>query len=202
MDTKPIKFDKSNEYINCGIEHKMFVISIVDNNLHQFENCTKISYNNIDEHFVLEKNLFILNNGYRYEFQQIQSSINQTFCLSSTESDDDEISSYSMIRLNKTDHKYHNILLYFVTKFGQNSIKYLIHNFKLQSNNQLIRQHNNAKIRYIMVNFNNQHLIIHNDYYYPKDGENSNDEMYKNQFQLIKDPFIYKNDKKPLEMDL
>ena len=46
IDTKSIKFDKSNEYINCGVEHKMFGISIVDNNLHQFENCTAILYNN------------------------------------------------------------------------------------------------------------------------------------------------------------
>lgn len=214
FDTKQSIFESNHNnnnesIIDCGVKNKMYGLSILDNNLYQFENCSVIIYSNIAEHFVTELPIIILNNGTRYQFQLQIQSINESYCLpppssSSSSTTSTSTLSYSMIRLNNTDHKYHNhILLYFIIRKQNTIIDYKVYNFNLRTNFHQIRQHYNPNIHYIMIVSNQQHFIIHNDYY-NHDGSNNNgnhddDQSNFNQFQLIKDPLIYNTDNnKPL----
>ncbi|KAH9493378.1 hypothetical protein DERF_014131 [Dermatophagoides farinae] len=200
-DSKSIWFaDIANSkiHVDCGLDYDIFGLSIIDDYLYQFEKCSVIIYPPPLQKYLIHNDdiqwqQLLLANGYRFGFDQIRLSFNDTFCEWADQSSLME-PMYSLIRLKYPGLHYNNhILLYLISKYQKNSIEYYVHDSNINTNIHLTRNHHrNPNIHYIMVNNDGHAFIIHNDYHM-NDDDQSNDDSQGSQYQLMNDPSIWKD---------
>ncbi|XP_075676928.1 uncharacterized protein LOC142645179 [Dermatophagoides pteronyssinus] len=172
----------NDKLVKCGLDHEMYGLSIVDDYIFQFDKCSVIIYPPpIDKY--LNKNLTELNleNGYHYQFNEIQPNWWPSYCEQAKRSI--ITPQYVLIRLNVPNKEYNNhIFIYFTGLLSQNETNlYYIHDFDTRLGEEKNSyQYKRPLTKFIFINNGYEIFFI----------ENENSEY---EFELNKDRFIGKD---------
>ncbi|KAH9422395.1 hypothetical protein DERP_003071 [Dermatophagoides pteronyssinus] len=166
----------NDKLIECGLDHEMFGLSIIDNYLFQLEKCAVIIYPPpLDKYLDKDFKKLKLENGYRYTFEEIQPDWKPNYCEMAKKA----VNTPWLVLTYWTRPEYEakHVLIYFFAVID-GTMKYQVHDFDLQNTigKDKIKVRDNTLYILIAKGSGQEHFVIHNT-------------AVEKRYELMGDPF-------------